>query len=303
MSHTVLIAGGSGLIGDELSAKLVSMGYKVRILGRGTGSQGPIQHFTWSPSNQQIDPTALTGVDFVINLAGANVGKGKWTEKRKKELLDSRIDSTHLLANTIIKNKIPIKKFIQASAIGYYGFESDEFYVETDPAGKDFLATLTMQWEESTKEIATANIPLNILRIGVVFSNKGGAFVEMGKPIKFFAGNYLGSGKQMVPWIHVDDMISIFIKSIQEDELMGAYNCAAPEPVSNRNLTKQLAKAFNRPAWPFGVPPFVLRLLLGEQAQIVLEGYRISSEKLRNVGFEFKYPTLDKAIKDLAQRC
>src|SRR5687768_7496107 len=128
MFHTVLIAGGSGLIGDELSARLVSLGYKVRILGRGVGAKGEIEHFKWDPANQQIDPSALKGVDYVINLAGANVGKGKWTEKRKKELLDSRIDSTKLLSKNIIEHQLPVKKFIQASAIGYYGFKSDEFF-------------------------------------------------------------------------------------------------------------------------------------------------------------------------------
>jgi uncharacterized protein (TIGR01777 family) len=303
MSQTVLIAGGSGLIGDELSIQLLSMGYEVRILGRGTAADGKVQHFNWNPAAQLIDENCLTGVDFVINLAGANVGKGKWTKSRKKILLNSRIDSTTLLAKTIIDKKIPIRKFIQASAIGFYGFtNTGRTFTETDSAGTDFLATLTQQWENTTEVLIKANIPLNILRIGVVLSPKGGALLEMCRPIKLFAGSFLGSGKQIVPWIHVKDMVSVFIKSIKENEFLGIYNCVAPEPVTNKELTKEMGKALHRPIWPLGVPAFILRMLLGEQAQIVLEGNAVSCKKLIDSGFVFQYPTITKAIGSLLAR-
>jgi len=299
MSLTILIAGGSGLIGTELSKHLISLGYEVRWLGRGNNNGGTIKHFSWDPAKKQIDVNAFKGVDVVINLAGANVGKGKWTDERKKTLLNSRIDSVQLLSNTIIQQQIPIKKFIQASAIGYYGFESTLPMNEEAPAGKDFLAVLTQQWEEATIPLQQAQIPLVILRIGVVLSNKGGALIEMAKPIKMFAGNYLGSGKQIVPWIHITDQVNIFINAIEDTNFTGTYNCVAQEVITNKELTKKIAQAVKRPAWPLGIPAFVLKILLGEQAQIVLEGYHISPQKLINTGFTHKYPHIKDAMKEL----
>lgn len=299
MSQTILIAGGSGLIGTELSNQLISLGHKVRWLGRGNHTQGHIKHFHWDPSKNQIDADALKGVDVVINLAGANVGKGKWTGKRKKALLNSRVESVRLLSTTILQQQIPIKKFIQASAIGYYGFESALPMKEEDPAGKDFLAVLTQQWEEATHELQKKQIPLVILRIGVVLSNKGGALTEMAKPIKMLAGAYLGSGKQMVPWIHITDQVNCFIKAIDDNQFTGIYNCVAPELISNKELTKKIAQAIKKPAWPLGIPSFVLKMLLGEQSQIVLEGYNISCQKLINSGFKHQYPYINEAMQNL----
>lgn len=300
MIGTVLIAGGSGLIGKALVEELSQKGYTVKLLGRSISPIKNAESFVWDPSTNTIDKKSLENTDYIINLAGANVGEGKWTDKRKKELVNSRIQSTSLLVNSIIENNIPIKKFIQASAIGYYGLsDNDVDFIETDPAGKDFLALLTEQWEKSTERLNGTSIPLLKLRIGVVLSGKGGALMAMAKPVKMFAGASLGNGKQIVPWIHIDDMIAIFLKGIEEPEFIGTFNAAAPDPVSNKQLTKSIAKAIKRPFWPMGIPSFLLKLILGEQAQIVLKGNKISAKKLIAAGFKFRYPTIQGAITNL----
>ncbi len=300
MKGSVLIAGGSGFIGKALIEELSKKGYEVKLLGRSISSIQKIESFVWDPSKKIIDLKAFENTDYIINLAGANVGEGKWTDKRKKELLDSRIQSTSLLINSIKEKNFPIKKFIQASAIGFYGLsDNDVDFIETDPPGKDFLAILTEQWEKATEELNGTTVPLLKLRIGVVLSNKGGALMAMAKPVKMFAGASLGNGKQIVPWIHIDDMVSVFMKGIEEPDFKGTFNAAAPDPVSNKQLTKLIARAIKRPLWPMGIPGFLLKLILGEQAQIVLKGNKISCKKLIIAGFKFQHPTIEGTMTHL----
>jgi uncharacterized protein (TIGR01777 family) len=300
MGITVLIAGGSGLIGHALIDEFFKKGYSVKLLGRNRSTIQNAESFVWDPSKNIIDLKAFENTDYIINLAGANVGEGKWTAERKKELLDSRIQSTTLLINSIAENNFPIKKFIQASAIGYYGLsDNDVDFMESDPPGKDFLAILTGQWEKAADRLNETKIPLLKLRIGVVLSNKGGALMAMAKPVRLFAGASLGNGKQIVPWIHIDDMVAIFVKGIEDPGFTGTYNAASPHPVSNKQLTKAIAKAIKRPFWPIGIPSFLLKIILGEQAQIVLKGNKISSKKLISSGFKFQYSNLQDAIVNL----
>lgn len=300
MSETVLIAGGSGLVGKALSEELLHKGFKVKLLGRRKSEIDHVETFVWDPTKKEIDKEALIGTDYIVNLAGANVGEGKWTNQRKKELVESRTLSTSLLVNTIKSNNYPVKKMIQASAIGFYGFsEEDIEYMETDEAGTDFLALLCKEWEKAAEPIHQTNTQLMIVRIGVVLSNKGGALMAMAKPIKMFAGAYLGTGKQIVPWIHIDDLVAIILNGLLDPNYSGVINAAAPDPISNKQLTRLIGKAIKRPVWPIGVPAFVLKLMLGEQAQIVLKGNRISAKKLIHLGFQFVYSQPDDAIKKL----
>ncbi len=302
MSETVLIAGGTGLIGQGLCEALFERGYSVKLLGRTKKDLPNLKTYVWDPSKSNIDLDAFEGTDYVINLAGANVGEGRWTERRKKELLESRIMSTQLLISSILTNHFPIKKFIQASAIGYYGFSDvDVEFKETDQPGNDFLAELTNQWEAATKALDETNIKL-ILRIGVVLSDKGGALPTMSKPIKMFAGTSLGSGKQIVPWIHVEDLISIFMKGISDPSFTGVYNAVAPNPVTNKQLTQLIGQALKRPIWPIPAPSFFLKLILGEQAQIVLKGNKISNQKLLGTGFKFQFSTAENVLNQLIKK-
>jgi uncharacterized protein (TIGR01777 family) len=302
-THTVLIAGGSGLVGKSLGEWLITRGYRVKLLGRSKSTQAGTETFVWDPAKQTIDADAFAGVDYVVNLAGANVGEGRWTEKRKKELMDSRVQSTTLLANTIIRNHLPIKKFIQANAVGYYGFtKNDREFVETDPPGNDFLAEICHAWENATTPLPNAGLPLLILRMGVVLSNKGGALKAMVQPVKMLAGAPLGSGKQIIPWIHMDDMVAIIAKGIEDPGFTGIYNATAPNPVTNQQITQLIGKALKKPVWPLHVPAFLLRWMLGEQAQIALYGNRISNKKLREAGYTFMYDEPEAAINNLVKR-
>lgn len=300
MSKTVLIAGGSGLIGTALANHLKLNGYQVKLLGRAKKTSSEIETFEWNPLNGTIDQSAFSDTDFIINLAGANVGQGKWTKKRKEELISSRTLSTQLLVDSILKHQYPIKKFIQASAIGYYGFREDDIeFNETDECGMDFLAQLTQKWELSLSPLSISGIPPLILRIGVVLSKESGALVEMSKPVRMLVGSPLGSGNQIVPWIHIDDLIAIFRQGIEEPTFSGTFNAVAPNPVSNKELVKKIGQAIKRPTWPIGVPAFILKLLLGEQAQIVLKGNKVSSKKLVDTGFQFEHSTVDDALNNL----
>lgn len=300
MAKTVLIAGGSGLIGTALSEHLQDKEFHVKLLGRKKKHGSEIETFEWDPLNAVIDQAAFTGTDFIINLAGANVGQGKWTNKRKEELISSRTLSTQLLVDSILKHQYPIKKFIQASAVGYYGFKDGdiEFY-ETDECGTDFLAKLTQKWELAMIPLSNSHYSTLLLRIGVVLSSKSGALVEMAKPIKMFVGSPLGSGKQTVPWIHIQDLIAIFMKGLTEPSFEGTFNAVAPEPGTNKELVRAIAKAIHRPVWPIGVPAFLLKLLLGEQAQIVLKGNKVSAKKIIKNNFHFTYSSLKEAVNNL----
>ena len=303
MAETILIAGGSGLIGQHLCTKFIQLGYTVKLLGRKKYTHPQAEIFTWNPAQQEIEKSAFENVQYVINLAGSNVGEGRWTEKRKKELIDSRIQSTHLLINTMIENHYPVKKFIQASAIGYYGLSANDVeYKETDPPGNDFLATLTAQWEKETATLDQTSAELLLLRIGIVLSARGGALKAMAKPVQMLAGAPLGSGRQVIPWIHIDDMVAVFLKGITDPAFKGIYNAVSPASVTNRELTRLIGKNIHRPIWPVPVPSFILKIILGEQAQIVLGGNRVSCEKLIHTGFKHQYPQAADALKNLLSR-
>jgi uncharacterized protein (TIGR01777 family) len=300
VTQTVLIAGGSGLVGKHLGGWLVNRGFRVKQLGRSKSTQEGIESFIWNPAQQTMDADALDGVDYVVNLAGANVGEGRWTEKRKKELMDSRIQSTTLLVDALIRNNKSIKKMIQANAVGYYGFtESDTEFMETDGAGTDFLARVCSAWENASAPLQHAGIPLLILRMGVVLSNQGGALMSMAQPVKMLAGAALGSGKQIIPWIHIDDMVAIIGKGIEDAGFTGIYNAAAPQPITNLQMTRLIGKALKKPIWPIHVPSFLLKWMLGEQAQIALYGNRVSNKKLLETGFTFGYTQPAHAINNL----
>lgn len=296
MSDIVLIAGGSGLVGRALRMDLLSRGYQVRLLGRGLPSAD--HEYQWDPSAQWLDESALKGIQYIVNLAGSNVGESRWTNQRKTSLINSRIDSTRLLVNKCIELKLPIKKFIQASATGYYGMaEGDKPCEESSPHGKDFLAKLTYDWESETKPLTHSPIPLLVLRLGVVLTRKGGALATMAKPVKLFLGMPIGSGNQYISWIHIDDVVGFIRFSMEKSEIAGIYNLVSPSPVTNRIFMKTLGKALQKPIWPIHVPSGALHLLMGEQAGIVTKGNNVSCKKLINSGYLFQHPNLLETLQ------
>jgi uncharacterized protein (TIGR01777 family) len=302
---TILITGGTGLIGTALTKALVAKGYDVIILSRSEkkSSQPNISYAVWDVSKQTIDEKAIRKADYIIHLAGANVGEKRWTSKRKKEIVDSRVDSGRLLVKALKEIPNKIKAVISSSAMGYYGpdrqISNPQPFAETNPPYDDFLATTVVQWENAIKPVQDLGKRLVFLRTGIVLSNDGGAYNEFKKPLKFGIASILGSGKQTVSWIHIDDLIRLYIDAIENDKWNGVYNAVAPNPVSNQQLIKEMAKQANGFRIVVKVPSFVLKIVLGEMSLEVLKSTTVSSEKIQKQGFQFLFPTIQDAIKKL----
>ena len=297
-SKHILITGASGLIGTHLTAHLLKKGYYVSHVGR-THREGKIRSYSWNVEEGYIEEGVLQDVEAIIHLAGANVGDKPWNERRKQEIRDSRIKSTALLFDRLGPEKSSIKTFITASGVGYYGTSPEKVFTESDPAGEDFLANVTQQWEREADTIKSLGIRVVKIRTGVVLSRKGGALAAFIKPVKWYVGAPLGSGEQNISWIHIDDLCNMYLHALEDERLDGAYNATAPHPVTNREMMYAAAKALGKKIILPPIPGFVLTLLLGEMAYLVLEGSKISSDKIRRTGFEFQYDTLEKAFKDI----
>lgn len=294
--NKILITGASGLIGTRLTEMLTQQGYAVAHLGRSKKS-GPVPSFMWDVHAGTIDEKAFEGVDTVIHLAGAGVADKRWTSARKKEILESRIKSTALLAKALEKNT-SVKTVVCASAIGYYGFGTHKIeFDETSSPGNDFMADVVKAWEAEEDKIQNKRVVK--LRIGIVLSSRGGALKEMARPVRWGVGAPLGSGMQFISWIHLDDLCRMFIKAMKDSTMQGAYNATGPYAVTNHKLTKAIATHLNKPLWFFPIPAWVLKVIVGEMAEIVLKGSIVSSKKIQNAGFEFLYPKLDDALKNL----
>lgn len=290
---TILITGGTGLIGKELTKKLTSKGYVVNILTR---SPKKNNEFRWNVKENFIDKDAFTNVEYIIHLAGAGIADKRWTNERKKELIDSRVKTTTLLFNKIQEYQIPLKKFISASGIGYYGaITSDKIFTENDKPENDFISKICMKWEAATRQFQQIGVPITILRTGVVLSKNGGALQKMNTPLFLSA---LGNGKQYMPWIHIDDLCRLYIKAIEDNNFSGVYNAVAPEHQTNESFTKLLGKVINKPVLPMNAPSFILKTALGEMAYILLKGSRVSSKKT-NSAYNFIFPSLKTALTNI----
>ena len=297
MKKKVLIGGGSGLVGKRLNALLTERGYDVWILSR--SAKGKENVIEWDVRNQELEANQIEDFDYIINLTGAGIVDEPWTDERKQEIKDSRTKSTALLASAISKNTKKPTSFVSASAVGYYGFvTSEHVFKESDAPGNDFLAETCELWEESTEAISKIGIPTALIRIGIVLDKNGGALKEMAKPVKLFAAAALGTGKQYLPWIHIDDLCRMFIHAI-EHKLEGSFNAGAPNQLNNKEFTKVLAKVLQRPFFLPNVPAFMMKLILGTRALLVLEGSRVSPEKIQKTGFEFEFEELERALDEI----
>jgi uncharacterized protein len=299
-TKNILITGASGLIGTRLTALLQQKGYTVSHLGR-SKKNGTVKSFTWDVTRQTVDSEAFKNADTIIHLAGASVAEKRWTAKRKQEILESRTHSTRLLYSALSQAQYPVTSIISASAIGYYGFESNQWLTEESAPGKDYLADVTRQWENEVDKIATLGIRAVKMRIGIVLSTEGGALESMAKPIRLLAGAPLGTGNQYISWIHIDDLCDMFIKAVEDNRMSGPYNAVAPAPVTNGELTKLIAEKLKKPLILPAVPKFALKLILGEMAEIVVSGSRVSPQKILAAGYNFKFTKVDQALDDLLQ--
>jgi len=292
----VLITGGSGLIGRRLSFLLKSRGYEVRILSRSNNPKNNYKTFVWNVSEQYINDSAFEGLKHIIHLAGAGIADKRWSEKRKKEIIASRVASTNLLYNSVKRLKTPLNSFISASATGYYGaITSETIFEEKDKPAKDFLGKVCSLWEDSIFQFNEIKIRTVALRTGIVLSKDGGALKKMKTPII----TSLGNGKQYMPWIHIDDLCELYIKAIEDEQFKGAFNAVSPEHISNLSFSKKISKIFNYPFLALGAPSLILQIVFGEMSTIILNGSRISANKIKQAGFKFKFENLEKALKNL----
>jgi uncharacterized protein len=292
----ILITGGSGLLGKKITVLLERKGYEVAWLSRNPKKYKQ-KSFAWNVEKQSLDPEALQWSDGIIHLAGEGVADKRWSTSRKTAILKSRTQSTTLLYSSIQQSVKKPQVFVSASAVGFYGFQTGgNWMYESSPAGNDFLAQVVIAWEKEVHNIADLGIRTVILRIGIVLDNKGGALVEMLKPP---IAAPLGKGQQWMSWIAIDDLARMFHFSLENQPLSGIYNAVGPKPATNAELTEKAAKKVNKPFVNIGVPGFLLKLVLGEMAQMVLGGNKVSSKKIQEAGFSFRYPNLDEALEKI----
>lgn len=300
MKEIVLITGANGLVAKELSKKL-EKDYTVRFLTRKKQNSND---FEWDIKKGTIDEKAFDDVSHIIHLAGANISEKRWTDERKKELISSRVDSAGLLLKTLQKNNIRLKSFISASGINYYGTKTTEkIFTENDDPGNDFLSEVVILWEKAADNFKEQNVAERVVKVrtAVVLSEKDGALKKMLPPVKMGIGSPIGTGKQYMPWIHINDICSIYEFALKKSELDGAFNANSPQHTTNENLTKNMAEVLHKPLFMPNVPAFVLKLMFGELSEALLEGSRASSEKIQKAGFQFEFPDLKDALKNLLQ--
>lgn len=299
MNQHILLTGATGMLGKDLIATLLKRGHKVSVLSRKPQQINEVKVFLWDVYKQEIDTSCLEGVNSIIHLAGENISKGKWTDERKKEIIDSRVLSTQLLYQTIAETKNQVKNFISAAAVGYYGNRGDEILTEESNPGHNFLAQCCIQWEKAVDQGNKLNLRTVKIRTGVVLAKNEGALEAMAQPIRFFAGAPLGDGKQWIPWIHYHDMTQIYLHALDNESLSGAYNASAPFPVTNKTMTKAIARQLHRPVWPFSIPGKALELILGEMSSLALNSTNTSAQKILSSGFNFKYTHIEQALADI----
>ncbi len=293
----VLITGGTGMIGAKISAKLREQGHEVRHLSRNANLDAEFPAYEWDLKHQKIDEAAFDEVSIIVHLAGASINQ-RWTDQNKKVIIGSRVESANLLFSYAKKLNLPLQSFVSMSAIGYYGGDTgDKLLRENDPPGNDFLADVVKKWEAAADQFESI-CPVTKLRTGVVLSMEGGALPKIALPTRFGLGAPIGSGKQVMSWIHIDDVVGAFYAAVA-GKIKGTMNLVAPHPVTNQEFSKQLAAALHRPFFFPNVPAFILRLFLGEMSIIVTGGNNASSDELTKAGYTFKYAELSNTLKDL----
>jgi uncharacterized protein len=297
---SVMITGGSGLVGKYLTSLLLSEGFKVTHLSRKTGRDSRVRVCRWDPEKSIIDPSAFEGINYLIHLAGANIGEKRWTKKRKEEIIKSRVESARFLHKIIIDNGILLNAFISASAVGYYGsVTSDRIFREEDNPADDFLGITCRLWEEAVDLFEMSGTRTVKIRAAVVLEKSDSALSKMMKPGKYGFLVKTGNGRQYMPWIHIADLCGIYLKAIRDYTIKGPYNAVSPHHVTHGGFMSELAAVLNLPHFMPAVPSFVIKAVLGEMSDVILKGSRVSSEKIINAGYRFKFDNLHDALSDV----
>ncbi|MFD1143991.1 TIGR01777 family oxidoreductase [Larkinella insperata] len=306
MAKTVLITGGTGVIGRRLTQLLLQQGFQVSLLSRSAADKNlpNVTVYQWNVEKGHIDPKAILTAHHVIHLAGAGIAEQRWTDERKQLIIESRTKSTQLLVNALRSTRHNVESFVAASAIGYYGGDTgDRPLTETSEGGTDFMAQVVRAWERSAEEVASLGIRMVKLRIGIVLSMEGGALPKLVQPARLGLGSPLGSGQQYLSWIHVDDLCRMFIQALTDKEWQGVYNAVAPEPVTNSTFVSLIIRQLRKPSFLPKVPGFAVRLLFGEMAIVVLGGNYVLNKRIQEEGrFSYKFTGLSDALADLLGR-
>ena len=302
----MIIAGATGFIGTSL-VEIFRKKFRIVILTRHipesekTDHQKDIEYVRWNDSNHNLQ-NAFKDCKILINLAGAGIGDKSWTEKRKAEILQSRTQSIRNLTGYMEKFQIQTDLIIQASATGFYGFDGNRVFVENDPAGKGFLAEVASSWEQAAEALRPFTKRMVIMRLGVVLSDKGGAFSKMVLPVKFGIGGPLGNGKQGFTWIHLEDVIGGISYLIENGKIEGIFNFVSPQILNQKDFTKIVAGYIHRPSF-FSTPAWIIKLLLGQMGEeLLIKGNKVKPERLLQSGFKYKYPDLSTALPALFRK-
>jgi len=295
----VLITGGTGLIGQALTWLLLSKGYKVSCLSRRNISLKNVTLYRWDITRNFIEEKAITTADYIIHLAGANIAEKRWTKKRKQKIIDSRVKTAELIFEKLKTTPHHIKAVISASGIGYYGDRDDQLLTEESKPVNDFLSISCQQWEKAVNKMADLNLRVVINRMGIVLSKQGGGLPKLDLPVKWHLGPIFGNGKQLMSWIHIEDLCNIFLHAIENEKIKGTYNAVAPGYCTNKSFIKTIAKALNKKILLFKVPEFLLYLGLGQMADLLCFSNKVSCEKIIATGFKFRYPELLTALKQI----
>ncbi|MFM6953387.1 MAG: TIGR01777 family oxidoreductase [Sphingobacteriaceae bacterium] len=301
-NKTIVISGGTGLIGQRLCKALLDKGHTVRILSRSAtpNIDKRITAYTWNVDKNELDARCFEGADVVIHLAGEAIVDKPWTSARKKAIIESRTASIRLIYSALKNSKNnSVKTLISAAAIGFYSDRGDEILNESSPAGTGFLAESCIAWEQAIDEGEVLGLRIVKFRTGIVLDKEGGALPPMALPVKLGLGASLGSGKQWISWIHWQDVVNMYVFALEQGTLKGVYNMAAPEPITNKAFTQALAKQFKRPLWLPGVPSILLKAILGERSVAILGSTRVQVAKIQEAGFSFLYPSISSALKEL----
>lgn len=296
--ETILITGGSGLIGKHLTALLLQEGYTVNHLSRKVRQNSAVKTFEWNPEKNFVEEDALQRADHIIHLAGASVAE-YWTAGYKKELLSSRVKSAEVIFDFLSQHPNKVRSFISSSAVGYYGDGGENWLHEEDERGSDYLAEICIHWEGAAKKFEALNKRVSIIRTGIVLAKDGGPLPPLVLPIRFGIAPIFGNGKQFYSWIHIEDLCRMYLFALRNESLHGAYNGVAPGPVRFKELLNAVAKAAGKRKLNFPVPPFLLELFLDGFGNSLLGSLRCSSKKIEEAGFQFQHRELDEALNKI----
>lgn len=298
MAQNVLLTGGSGFVGKHLTDVLIDNGFSVSVLSRSEQKDTPsITYYKWDLKKNFIEKEAVLKADYIVHLAGEGIVEKRWTKKRKKAILESRTKPIELIYSVLKENNKTVKAFVSASAVGIYGaITSHKICTEETPPANDFLGTTCQVWENTVDKINTLGIRTVKIRTGIVFGKNEGFLKKVVPSFNSGFGAVLGTGKQYLPWIHIDDLSEIYLKAITDEGMHGAYNACITDNTTNAGFSKTLASILGYSIWMPAIPAFFLKIALGEMSQAVLKGQRVSSQKIQKTGFEFQFTDLEKTL-------